>query len=380
MAFDGTRLVHAYGLATDTDQLLGLLDDDKDAANYYLYSAIVHQGTPWTATAPVTSLLVSCLDCPDARSARADILKLVAHVAETLRVSQSKRLTRDEIAVELDAFGPDVARRWDEVLAEAAEDEEAFEEAYDDEDLTDYILMSTYLTICDAMPSWGEAAAQLVADDDPGVAAAALHAGLACGRTDLDVELFARAQTGTVAQRAAAVDLLGMFGRDVSAYLDDEALGVRVCAAFAPALADDPHADAVLLAAMSDPAAVDAALPDGSHQLPVKPSMGLCRRTAASRSAAKADLVDVALAVARAHPTAPADWCWGQFLVPIMAGATVGEQLDPDQRRFLAGLVAITDAWDPTMGNNSNAFCEARLPYDPAQCSQLADGAPLFAV
>ncbi|MFE4369068.1 hypothetical protein ACFRMN_12625 [Streptomyces sp. NPDC056835] len=51
-------LLHAYGRAVDTPGHLDALAAEdpvaRDAAVYHLNSAIVHQGTPWTATGPAT--------------------------------------------------------------------------------------------------------------------------------------------------------------------------------------------------------------------------------------------------------------------------------------------------------------------------------------
>lgn len=55
-ATDWSKLHHAYGRATDTpEHLRALLRDDAESrknALEHLWSAIIHQGTPWTATGP----------------------------------------------------------------------------------------------------------------------------------------------------------------------------------------------------------------------------------------------------------------------------------------------------------------------------------------
>src|SRR2546429_9991902 len=61
---DWSRLHHAYGRATDTPgHLRALLREDLESrkqAMSHLWSAIIHQGTPWTATGP-TALVVAGL-------------------------------------------------------------------------------------------------------------------------------------------------------------------------------------------------------------------------------------------------------------------------------------------------------------------------------
>ena len=53
-ATDWSKLHHAYGHATDTPDLLRSFwrDDPKGhkSALQHLFSAVIHQGTPWIAT------------------------------------------------------------------------------------------------------------------------------------------------------------------------------------------------------------------------------------------------------------------------------------------------------------------------------------------
>ena len=62
---DWSRLRHAYGRATDTPgHLRALLLDDLESrkeAKSHLWSAIIHQGTPWTATGPAALVLAGLL-------------------------------------------------------------------------------------------------------------------------------------------------------------------------------------------------------------------------------------------------------------------------------------------------------------------------------
>jgi hypothetical protein len=71
---DWKSLYHAYGYALDTpEHLRALLEKDstkRRAALNHLWSAIIHQGTPWTATGPVALVIVgflsdSRIDCGD---------------------------------------------------------------------------------------------------------------------------------------------------------------------------------------------------------------------------------------------------------------------------------------------------------------------------
>lgn len=63
------KLSHAYGPAGDTPtHLNALLDGDasaRKAAEHHLVSAIIHQGTPWSATYPVALVVLKLLDDPE---------------------------------------------------------------------------------------------------------------------------------------------------------------------------------------------------------------------------------------------------------------------------------------------------------------------------
>ena len=85
---DWSRLHHAYGRATDTPgHLRALLQEDRESRNKamsHLWSAIIHQGTPWTATEPAALVVAGLLS--DARldrgaPIRANLLSFLASVA-----------------------------------------------------------------------------------------------------------------------------------------------------------------------------------------------------------------------------------------------------------------------------------------------------------
>src|SRR5688572_20203384 len=86
---DWSRLHHAYGRATDTPgHLSALLNEDLESrkkAMDHLWSAIIHQGTPWTATGPA-ALVVAGLLSDDrldrGEPIRAKLLSFLACVAE----------------------------------------------------------------------------------------------------------------------------------------------------------------------------------------------------------------------------------------------------------------------------------------------------------
>jgi hypothetical protein len=106
-------LFHAYGRATDTpDQLRALLSEDPKAraeAIDHLWSAVIHQGTPWTATGP-TALVVAAL-LADERidriaETRPALLGFLVGVTEIAVGAEARRaeLERKAAAVDLDPF------------------------------------------------------------------------------------------------------------------------------------------------------------------------------------------------------------------------------------------------------------------------------------
>jgi hypothetical protein len=129
---DWTRLHHAYGRATDTPgHLRALLEEDPAArkqAVQHLWSAIIHQGTPWTATGP-TALVVAGL-LLDGRidrgpePIRASLLAFLVAVAEVL---PNTGMTIEELE-EMAAFDidPFIASADDEKLYESEEAVNAF--------------------------------------------------------------------------------------------------------------------------------------------------------------------------------------------------------------------------------------------------------------
>lgn len=86
---DWSRLHHAYGRATDTPgHLRALLRENlemRKGAMSHLWSAIIHQGTPWTATGPAALVIAGLLS--DERidrhePIRANLLSFLVSVAE----------------------------------------------------------------------------------------------------------------------------------------------------------------------------------------------------------------------------------------------------------------------------------------------------------
>ena len=128
-----SRLHHAYGPATDTPAHLHALLEGNEQARHeamsHLWSAIIHQGTPWTATGPAALVIAGLLsderidrgakasgaepirgEPPSAESAageslRADLLSFLVSVAEAAEISGCSREELEIVAsYDLDPF------------------------------------------------------------------------------------------------------------------------------------------------------------------------------------------------------------------------------------------------------------------------------------
>ncbi|ATE53278.1 MULTISPECIES: hypothetical protein [Actinosynnema] len=121
-----STLFHAYGSASDTPEHLRALVDGGDirAALDHLSSAVVHQGTVWSATPPALAVVGAVLAQGDL--SQATVRRLLAVVDEATSALELDWTGEDFAAVESRAartFRKDVA---------AADDEDEFQELWDD--------------------------------------------------------------------------------------------------------------------------------------------------------------------------------------------------------------------------------------------------------
>ncbi|NUT31981.1 MAG: hypothetical protein HOV79_02795, partial [Hamadaea sp.] len=221
-------LLHAYGRAEDTPAHLAALADGDDAARaaavQHLWSAIIHQGTPWTAT-PATALVVAALigdrrlAGPDDAGLRATLLRFLAAVAEAGQAWD-----------DLDELVPDpaVETALDEALRSADEDEDE-DGIYADEALGNALYARAIRGCREVTPTLLETATSSLSDPDPVVrAAAAYAAGVCCaavrdpGRTALVAQrLAALTDDAGPDERATVVLAMGDLGAAPRAYLTD---------------------------------------------------------------------------------------------------------------------------------------------------------------
>ncbi|MFE9193498.1 hypothetical protein ACFYL6_28260 [Micromonospora sp. NPDC007208] len=165
-------LLHAYGLAVDTPgHLAALVGDDPVArarAIEHLWSAIIHQGTPWTATPPVALDVAALLADPLVTDPglRAELLNFLAAVAEAGSITD-----RDLSVPDFDV---------DAALAQALGDGDE-EGIWEDERLQGALYVRAVLGCRQIVPALLATATAALSDPSPQVQAAAVHTIGACG-------------------------------------------------------------------------------------------------------------------------------------------------------------------------------------------------------
>ncbi|GAA1633612.1 hypothetical protein ACFQY4_16845 [Catellatospora bangladeshensis] len=373
-------LLHAYGRADDTPAHLAALAErdpaGRSAALNHLWSAVLHQGTPWTATPPAAVAIAGLAGDPrlagtEDAELRAELIRFLAAVAEAGLVRK-----------DLDELAPPAGFDVNAALAAAfgADDEEAI---YGDEILGNAVYGRAIQGCRDVVPTLLTAATTALADPDPGVRAAATHAVGACGKVLdatrqgrlLEQRLDTLAAAAGPDERAALVLAMGDLALEPRAYLDDPHPGVRACAALAPMLADDPAATAELLAALADPAATDTWFAHRPPQLRGRIRFALVQ--AVLERVHDADrLLPVALAIAPVASPYTVREDWGPLLRALFPAGTTGE-LSPVQRRYLGALVQNADLWVPGDGTVGLEMRDAGLPYDRDACRRLVEGGAL---
>ncbi|BBH71642.1 hypothetical protein ACTI_83270 [Actinoplanes sp. OR16] len=348
-------LLHAYGRATDTPGHLAALASGSPAALGHLWGAIIHQGTPWTATAPAAlavAEMVGGLESPDLR---AGLLEFLAAVAEAGR--PYPRLTD---------LAPPPGFDFDAVLAAALEAGEE-DDLYGDETTANALYLTAVQGCYEITPTLLTTAVESLADPAPSVRSAAAHLAAACASPSaasaLAVSLDALAAQAGPDERAALVLAMGELGLSPAGYLGDAHPGVRACAALAPALAADARATAELLAALGDPAAIEFWFERRPPQF-----HGHLRFTligaVIERGVTPADLLPAALAVVPLAHVFTVRSDWGRLLVALRPDPAA-------QHRYLAALVDRPDLWDPRNGTVRLVFRDAGLPYDREACRAL---------
>ncbi len=343
----------------------------------HLWSAIIHQGTPWAATGPVARVVGGLLldDLPDGESdpLRAELTSFLVSVAE---VAELSGWSREELErqVEVDV----------EAMLDSGDDEALFE----DVEASNAYYAYSILGCARVTPLLTAVMLAGLANADPRVRVHAsmgavtlvgcrsmrAHAGgLAARLTEL-----ARAAPDTD-ERCSHVLALGDLGVTPAEFLDHPSPAVRLCAALAPsATVDTAPSDtatrdaaiAELLTALERHArSLDKWFDERPPQFRLQPRFAVVARLI-ERVEDFNRLADAAIAVVRMTSKYCVDEDWGPLLAAAFPDGSGTVETDA-QRRFLQALVKQRKLWDPRFGNAHKWFKKAGLPEDRRACARL---------
>jgi hypothetical protein len=372
---DWSKLHHAYGRATDTPgHLRALLQEDLEArkkAMSHLWSAIIHQGTPWTATGRAALVVAGFLSderIDRGEPIRANLLSFLVSVAQApeqagMSIEELERLAAFDISPFLDT-----------------EDDDAL---YGSEEAANSLYARALLGCIRVAPVLMKVMLEGLANPSPRVRAWAAMGAVTLAKTDAlrsyakDIEsrllALARAAGGTD-ERSAHLLALGDLGWSPVVFLEDPSPAVRLCAALAPTLATNPVAINELLNALEHHAGqIDDWFVEKPPQFGMRPRFPVVARLI--QQVTNFDrLVAAAIAVVRVTATLCVDFDWGPLLAAAFSDGS-GIIKTAAQRRFLGALVKKKEFWDSTFGNAFKWFKQAGLPYDRKLCAKRVEEA-----
>jgi len=374
-ATDWSKLHHAYGRATDTpNHLRALLNSDAEArkaALFHLSSAVIHQGTPWTATGPA-ALVVAGMMADERidqgnRPVRLDLLSFLVSAAEASTPSGWSMEQLEQLA----------SYNIDHLID--SEDENAF---WEDEAADNAFFARSVLGCVAVTPVLMKVMLDGLEHANPRIRAGAAMGAVALAKvgslrsdvTGLESKLVAMARDAdTTDERSAHILALGDLGFAPLEFLTDPSPAVRICAAMAPALARNVGAIKELVDAVEYHARdIDTWFKDGPPQFSMRPRFYVVARVM-ERTTDFGQFASGAEAVVGITSKYCVDHEWGPLLVaafPDGSGAVKTEA----QRRFLGALINRAELWDPTFGNASKWFKKAGLPFDRHECERRTKG------
>jgi hypothetical protein len=374
-ATDWNRLHHAYGRASDTPgHLRALLEDDAAArkeALDHLWSAIIHQGTPWTATGPVALVVAGFL--VDQRIGKADPTlrsNLISFLSEVAEAPTQFNWNADELE-HLAACDIDV-------LLDAEDQTELFE----DEEATQTFFARAALGCMQAIPGMIDAMLKALEDSNPtvracgamGASALFKHAAAAVLAPEIPEQLLRMARRAENAdERAALVLALGEMEDMAREFLNDAVPAVRMCAALAPRLENDAQALGVLIWIFQNHVTqIDGWFTQRPPQFSMHPRFYVVARLIQANVSFEV-LAEGAQRVVGITSMYAVDEDWGPLLAAAFADGSGRVGSEP-QRVFLRALVERKDLWDPVFGNPRKWFDKAGLTYDRDACAQRLAG------
>jgi hypothetical protein len=392
---DWSRLLHAYGPATDTpEHLRELTGDDpakQAAALDHLYGSVNHQYSCYPATSSAVRVVGGLLEHPFLRRAiapgRESVLAGVLDFFDSVAYGGSMAAeggapTTATLAwADLDVSSGDVEGYFD-ALAEGTG------EVFDDSPvgrLWNWSSADLFAALAEVV----DAVTPYMNDRDPGVALRAVYVltriGRAPGPSDRAselVDLFAEraADARGRDERAALVVGIGELGGDTSPWLGDADVAIRACSAVY--LPTDPAAAQPLLAVLSQPEDLKSWFTE-----PPWRHYGVRERLIEGlleRDLTFAETLPAAVAIAEtADPYVP-DQDWGLLLRKAFPDVVFepGVQppppgpLDDAQRAYLRALVNNDEIWEKTNGSARLARMRVGIPHTQAEVLALLGESP----
>jgi len=371
---DWSRLHHAYGRATDTPgHLRALLEEEAERrkkAFDHLWSAIIHQGTPWTATGPVALFIAGLLGdetlARRVRPIRADLFEFLLSVAHLAGLWEEEAAALERTEAD---HGHDL-----DALIDAGDDDALY-----DESTGEAFYARALLGCVRAAPALVAVMLEGLTDADPVVRAHASAGAVALAKcepmrghlSEFESRLTALARTAQDAdERSAHVLALGDLGAALADLLEDPSPAVRICAALTPGLAGNAAATSELLDALKHHAAdIDGWFTNTPPQFSFRPRFSVVARLVEQVKDFEL-LVDAAVAVLPVATKYTVDYDWGPLLAAAFPDGS-GVVKTEAQRRFLAALVDRRQLWDAKFWNPREWFQKAGLPYDRQACAEL---------
>ena len=374
------RLFHAYGQATDAPKFLEALprndiieiDDDRgwqfDGIPYvFIWSGLYCQGRLTPATAAAAHVIAGQISEPGfgARdmTLRPGMLFFFREIGRTALAAQdvvdlrAKAARCDEPAAQawLDAFlaAPVPVFDW----GDAQEPGGPF-------------LAAAMIACYDLIPELFHVAVRFLTDTSGHTRrVAAMATATLVGHPDLvsrrpalvDYHLREAAAEEDPYHRASLVIGIGELGEQPQRWLRDPHPGVRICAAMAPALANDPRAVAVLLRAARQPTAFNTVfgtmhMPQLGHSHSVALIEALCQRV--RDFDLLADGAIAALNIEDRRALEP------YLRVAFIDGLPEADASTPAQRRFAQTAASRDELWSTGMTAWHAALASVGLPTD----------------
>lgn len=369
---DWQHLEHAYGRATDTPKhLQALFAQDQPAINSaigHLFGAIIHQGTPWTATAPATQVLINAL-----RSPAAAVLSIDTYIALLkffneliLVIEQGSAYIEDYqkmAAFDLTPLGLDTVAIY--------EHEEAANAIYARSILSCCELaVDLFKVLLQALDHHSETARVLAAR---GLSLLVKTPALSAQRAYVIERLTDLLQQApSIRDQASYLLALGELDTMPLSYLKADSPSLRMCTALAPALRQDSAALNVLVDSLEHHLQqIDKDFSEYPPQFFMKPHFKVVERLIETQLPFE-QMLKGALVIVEVASKYTVDYDWGPILAYAFKGQS-GKVQTEAQYVYLQALVNKPELWDAYFVNASLWFEQAGLIYAREACEKLLD-------